>query len=108
MSTTHRCKVDVLRPRALDGSGWPIDMANACEGCQGCANRQGDIGLAGGARVIGAGNDLQLEWACPGCGRPVVEKTSALTTHADAERVARDPLGHCCRSRATKSLKETP
>ncbi|MFD2298365.1 hypothetical protein QRO11_12210 [Paracidovorax citrulli] len=95
----HHCKVNVLSPRAIDGSGWPIDMGSACDKCQGCDNRQGEIGLAGGARLIGAGNDLQLEWPCPGCGRPVVEDTTALTSHADAERIARDPLGNCCRRR---------
>ncbi len=72
--------------------------------CSTCHSRCGDaedMGLAAdGIRITQDANGLALAWACPACSVEVVERTTALSSHADAATVAVDPLCHRCRAAA--------
>ena len=93
----HSCKVNILRPKALDAIGWPVDMAAACERCQGCENSPGELGLENGATIVRSHGAMALEWRCPGCGCVVSEETTALTAKDEARVIGADPLCHKCR-----------
>ncbi len=69
-----------------------------CSTCHAPCDRQQDLGMAdAGVSITQDSEGMRLEWACPSCATTVTERTSILTTHADAARVTADPLCHRCR-----------
>ena len=94
---TRHCSINILRPRALDSSGWPANMTSVCESCQGCEAPTGDLGQEQGARVVGSWGRVMLQWACPKCGAVLAEETTALTAKDSARVIDADPLCHKCR-----------
>jgi hypothetical protein len=93
------CRLNVLQPRAIDGNGWPIGQTEACQRCQGCDNKGGELGLTGFEEISlkRSHGDVLLFWSCPSCGCEVTEETSALQAIQAAKLVDADRLCYRCR-----------
>jgi hypothetical protein len=95
------CRHDLARGYRFDSMGRQITGCHECIGCE-SAGRQHSSGMAHDTEVLVQGNAIKLRWACPGCGFPVQEDTSALTAIQDAAAIKSDPLCVSCRSKSTK------
>lgn len=96
-----QCRLRLREDRGLSFTGERLASATSCAGCEApceVAHARGvhHQGLTFEVRYT-TEQSLRLEWACPACGRSVVEDTTLLQLNAQSKAIAADPLCHRCR-----------